>query len=190
MLANINVSEPRPPDDPDSALSYSMEGSPDQPPSALIPFAWSHGWNSYQAWNKFQEEVAGPLRGGNPGVRLIGPGAPADYFRDVPPGFHARDREWLIVPLYHIFGSEELSAHSPAVSQLAPLPYVAMNEQDATKLKLRPEQRVMVTIDGSSYDLTLKLHADLPAGVAALPVGIRPLQAINFPCWASIAGAS
>jgi len=193
MLANIHVSEPRPPDDPDSALSYSMEGSPNQPPSALIPFAWSPGWNSYQAWNKFQEEVAGPLRGGNSGVRLIAPGTPAasdDYFRDVPPGFQARDREWLIVPLYHIFGSEELSAHAPAVSQLAPLPYVAMNEQDATKLKLRSGQRVMVTIDGRSYDLPLKLHADLPAGVAALPAGIRPIQAINSPCWASIAGAS
>lgn len=190
MLAHINVSEPKPPDDPDSALSYSMEGSPDQPPSALIPFAWSPGWNSYQAWNKFQEEVAGPLRGGNPGVRLIAPAASADYFREVPPGFQARDREWLIVPLYHIFGSEELSAYSPAVNQLVPLPYVAMNDQDVTKLKLRPEQRIMVTIDERTYDLPLKVRADLPAGVAALPAGIRPLQAINSPCWASIAGAS
>src|SRR6185312_8867707 len=45
MLANIDVSEPKPPEDADSALSFSMEGNPDQPPSALIPFAWSPGWN-------------------------------------------------------------------------------------------------------------------------------------------------
>jgi NADH-quinone oxidoreductase subunit G len=192
MLTNIDVSEPRPPDDPDSALSYSMEGSPDQPPSGLIPFAWSPGWNSYQAWNKFQEEIAGPLRGGNPGVRLLESTAQsdADYFRDVPPEFQRRDREWLIVPLYHIFGSEELSTHSQAVNQLAPLPYVAMNGQDAMKLNLRPEERVMVTIDGRSYDLPLKIRADLRAGVAALPAGIPPIQGINFPSWASIAGAS
>jgi NADH-quinone oxidoreductase subunit G len=192
MLAHINVNEPKPPDDPDSALSYSMEGSPDQPPSALIPFAWSPGWNSYQAWNKFQEEIAGPLRGGNPGVRLLESTAQsdADYFRDVPPEFQRRDREWLIVPLYHIFGSEELSTHSQAVNQLAPLPYVAMNGQDAMKLNLRPEERVMVTIDGRSYDLPLKIRADLRAGVAALPAGIPPIQGINFPSWASIAGAS
>ena len=55
MLANIHVSEPKPPDDPDSPLAFSMEGNPDQPPSALIPFAWSPGWNSYQAC----EQVSG-----------------------------------------------------------------------------------------------------------------------------------
>ena len=31
-LANINVSEPKPPDDPDSPLSFSMEGTPTHPP--------------------------------------------------------------------------------------------------------------------------------------------------------------
>ena len=74
MLANISVHEPKPPDDPDSPLSFSMEGNPDQPPSALLPFFWSPGWNSIQAVNKFQAEIGGPLRQGDPGVRLIEPG--------------------------------------------------------------------------------------------------------------------
>ena len=55
MLANISVHEPKPPEDPDSPLSFSMEGYPDEPPAALIPFFWSPGWNSIQAVNKFQE---------------------------------------------------------------------------------------------------------------------------------------
>src|SRR6185437_2050397 len=34
MLANISVHEPKPPDDPDTPLSFSMEGTPDQAPAA------------------------------------------------------------------------------------------------------------------------------------------------------------
>jgi len=78
MLANIDVSEPKPPEDPDSPLSFSMEGSEDKPPEPLIPFFWSAGWNSIQATNTYQKEIGGPLRGGDPGVRMIDPSAGKD----------------------------------------------------------------------------------------------------------------
>ena len=157
----------------------------------MIPFAWAPGWNSYQAWNKFQEEIAGPLRGGNPGVRLVEPPAQpnGDYFRDVPSGFQPREGEWLIVPLYHIFGSEELSLHSPGVKQLAPDAYLAMNEHDATRLKLRAEDPVVVTIRDRSYQLPLKVRLDLPVGLTGIPAGIGPLQGIRLPAWSRIVGA-
>ena len=101
MLANINVHEPKPPDDPDSPLAFSMEGYPDQPPAPLIPLFWAPGWNSVQAVNKFQEEIGGPLRGGDPGVRLIEPGAEPSQLRRrrYPPAFEPRADEWLVVPL-------------------------------------------------------------------------------------------
>jgi NADH-quinone oxidoreductase subunit G len=188
MLANIDLSEPKPPDDPDSPLSFSMEGSPDQPPSPLIPFAWSPGWNSYQAWNKFQEEIAGPLRGGNPGVPLVEAAAQPqqEYVRDVPAPFQPRDGEWLIVPFYHIFGSEELSIHSQGVKQLSPGAYLAMNDKDAERAGLRPEDRIEFTIAAISYQVALKLRADLPQGIAAIPAGIEPLQGIHLPDWSRI----
>ncbi len=122
MLANVNVSEPKPPDDPDSALAFSMEGYNGQPPGALIARYWAPGWNSVQALNKFQSEVGGPLRGGDPGRRLIEP-APVKqvtYFREAPPPFQAPGDRWLMVPIHHIFGSEELSVLSPGVAELAP----------------------------------------------------------------------
>ena len=88
MLANISVHEPKPPDDPDSPLSFSMEGNPDQPPSALLPFFWTPGWNSIQAVNKFQAEIGGPLRQGDPGVRVIErDGAEFSFFEQLPPAF-------------------------------------------------------------------------------------------------------
>ncbi|MEW5744075.1 MAG: NADH-quinone oxidoreductase subunit NuoG [Nitrospirota bacterium] len=75
IVANETVFEPRPPGDPDSPLAFTMEGFPGMPPPALIPRFWAPGWNSPQAVIKFQSEVDGPLRGGDPGRRLIEPSA-------------------------------------------------------------------------------------------------------------------
>jgi NADH-quinone oxidoreductase subunit G len=42
----VDVSELKPPGDPDSPLAFSMEGDGEPPPSALIPRFWKAGWNS------------------------------------------------------------------------------------------------------------------------------------------------
>jgi hypothetical protein len=86
MRANISVHEPRQPQDKDTMFAFSMEGN-NQPsaPRSQIPFAWAPGWNSPQAWNKFQDEVGGKLRHGDPGVRLIEASASGlEYFTAVP----------------------------------------------------------------------------------------------------------
>ncbi len=86
MRANISVHEPRQPQDKDTTFAFSMEGN--NGPLAdrqQMPFAWSPGWNSPQAWNKFQDEVGGKLRHGDPGVRLIEAGeGKLGYFDRVP----------------------------------------------------------------------------------------------------------
>jgi NADH-quinone oxidoreductase subunit G len=168
-----------------------MEGNPDQPPSALIPFAWSPGWNSYQAWNKFQEEIAGPLRGGNPGVRLFEPPVEQrDYFRDAPGEFQPRDGDWLVVPLYQIFGSEELSIHSSGVAQLSPQPYLAVNDRDAKRLGWTEKSTAEFAIGGVSYRALIQARPDLPIGVAGVPVGIEPFLGIQLPAWTRIVRVS
>ncbi|HSB34145.1 MAG TPA: molybdopterin-dependent oxidoreductase, partial [Nitrospirota bacterium] len=116
MLANIDVHEPKPVDDPDSPLSFSMEGYESRPPSPLISRYWSPGWNSVQALNKFQQEVGGPLSGGDPGKRLIEP-APAGstaYFSDIPQA-GAKEYSPADFQRHFIFGSEELSSYAPAI---------------------------------------------------------------------------
>jgi NADH-quinone oxidoreductase subunit G len=188
MHANINVSEPKPPDDPDSPLSFSMEGYPDQPPSALIPFFWSPGWNSIQATNFYQKEVAGPLRGGDPGARLIEPDAspPNGYFTRVPTAFAPRDGEWLVVPAYHIFGSEEQSLHSPAVAELAPTPYIALNPDDAARHGLSAESLAEVKLDGAICRVQVRVRPDMPRGVAALLLGMAPVVGVRLPAWGTL----
>ena len=89
MRANISVHEPRQPQDKDTMFAFSMEGN--NSPTAnrnQVPFAWAPGWNSPQAWNKFQSEVGGSLRHGDPGVRLIEAGeGTLDYFTTIPAAF-------------------------------------------------------------------------------------------------------
>ena len=72
MNAKIAVSEPKPPQDIDSPLAFSMEGYKGTPPASLTPYYWSPGWNSLQASNKYLDEPGGHVRnGGNSGIRLF-----------------------------------------------------------------------------------------------------------------------
>jgi NADH-quinone oxidoreductase subunit G len=191
MFANITVHEPKPPDDPDTALNYSMEGYFGKPPPALIPLFWAPSWNSVQSVHKFQAEVGGPLAGGDPGVRLIEPRSEAGFafFKGVPAAFEPRGDEWLIVPLHHIFGSEELSALSPAIAERIPEPYLALSSEDAARLKVDAGQSLSLTLFGAEYRLPVRLRPALPRGVAGLPVGLSGLVGLALPAWGRIAPA-
>ena len=185
MLANISVHEPKPPDDPDSALAFSMESGPGTAPSSLIPFFWAPGWNSIQAVNKFQSEVGGALRGGDPGVRLIEPSQQSgwQYFSAIPPQFKAQPGEWLLVPIFHIFGSEELSRQAQGIAQLLPRPYVALNPVEAALLGVKASEQIKVTAAGSQFELEVILRADLPRGIAGLPAGLSLLDGVLLPAF-------
>ncbi len=185
-LVNINISEPKPPEDLDSPLSFSMEGTPDQPPAALIPFFWSPSWNSIQAVNTYQKEIGGPLRGGDAGVRILEPaeanGQP--YFNVIPSAFQPRDGEWLLLPMYHIFGSDELSHAAPGIAELTAKPHVAVNSAE-----FKENQEVDISYSGSTFRLPVRIRPDLPAGVAGLSIGTAPLVGITLPAWGTIARA-
>jgi NADH-quinone oxidoreductase subunit G len=182
-FVNINVSEPKPPDDPDSPLSFSMEGTPDQPPAAVIPFFWSPSWNSIQAVNNYQKEVGGPLRGGDAGIRLFEPATNngRSYFGAIPPAFHPPAGEFLLLPMYHIFGSDELSLSAPGIAELAAKPHVAVNAGD-----LAEGMEVEVTCASGTLRLPVQIHPEMPAGVAALSAGLPSLAGIRLPAWGKI----
>jgi NADH-quinone oxidoreductase subunit G len=174
MQADVDVSEPKPPQDPDTPLSFSMEGYEGQPPAPLIPRFWAPGWNSVQSLNKFQSEIAGPLRGGESGRRLIEPGQidQLTYFADIPAAFTPRAGEWLVVPVHHIFGSEELSMVTPGVARRAPQPYLALKPDAITSLGLSEGDIVTVTLAEQTVKLPVKSMPALPDGLAGLPVSL------------------
>ena len=179
MRANISVHEPRQPRDTDTALAFSMEGhdgtQSGSRPGALIPFAWAPGWNSPQAWNKFQDEVGGQLQGGDPGIRLLAAAVndPESPYSDrVPAAFVARADAWTVVPLAHIFGSDELSARAAPLASLIPAAYVALNPADADTLEVAEDATLEVTLPGGAVRLPLRRRESLPRGTLGLVVGV------------------
>jgi NADH-quinone oxidoreductase subunit G len=188
MVADRTVHEPPPPDDRDAPLAFSMEGYGGQAPAALVARYRAPRWNSVQALNKFQEEVAGPLRGGDAGARLVEPpptpqAAPAPA---VPARFAPVPDRFLAVPLHEIYGTDELSMLSPPIAGRAPAPYLALGALDAERLGLQHGDGVRVTLppDGpleTRLSLPLRLVPSLPAGLCGLPVGLPLLPFVDLP---------
>jgi NADH-quinone oxidoreductase subunit G len=190
--ADQTVFEPPPPEDADSALAFSMEGTPLEPPSALIPRYWAPGWNSLAALNKFQIEVGGPLHDGDPGQRLIAPKPypQSPYFKDFVSPFARRPQQFLVVPHHHIYGSEPLSAASAPVASLCPKPYIALNGADAAAAGIAgADQEVVLSLAGASLRLSVILDSTLAASLAAVPAGIAPFEGLDLPAWGTIAAA-
>lgn len=188
MRAHKNVSEEKPPDDPDSPLSFTMEGFRGQVPSSSISYFWAPGWSSIQSVNKFQIEVGGRLHGGDPGKRLIEPTNAVDpeFYQNVPNPFHQKDQAFQVIPLYHIFGSEAQSMNSPAIQERSVEPYLALNPKDAEQLDV--QDGASLTLESGQTLLTLPVHikADLPAGLVGYPRGLPGLPELNLPALAKL----
>ena len=174
MRANISVHEPRQPQDKDTMFAFSMEGN-NQPGAARsqIPFAWAPGWNSPQAWNKFQAEVGGKLRHGDPGVRLF---EAADgqlaWFDNVPAAFTGQPDGWRVAPYYQLFGSEEMTQRAPVIQQRMAAPCVVVNPQDAAKLGVNAGAVLQFTCKGEQLRLPVRFSSQLQAGQVGLPLGL------------------
>jgi NADH-quinone oxidoreductase subunit G len=196
MDAHVSIHERKPPDDGDTPLCFSMEGADLNLPPALIPRYWAPGWNSVQALNKFQREVGGELIGGetgacvfegagNPGgepsVGRIAyyPGSPLTGERKVPKG------DFFILPCFHVFGSEELSAAAEGIASRAPRAYIGLSKESAERMGLSEgaEARVVSDVEGRSFSaaLPVRLIPGLPQSCALLPVGLPGTEWLDLP---------
>ncbi|AFY19002.1 NADH-quinone oxidoreductase subunit NuoG [Pseudomonas sp. UW4] len=174
MRADISVHEPRTPQDKDTAFAFSMEGySGSAEPRQQVPFAWSPGWNSPQAWNKFQDEVGGHIRAGDPGTRLIeSTGDSLNWFASVPRAFNPAPGTWQVVPFFHLFGSEENSSKAAPVQERIPAAYVALAKSEADRLGVNDGAMLSLNVAGQTLRLPLRINEELGAGLVALPAGI------------------
>ena len=182
MRANISVHEPRTPQDQDTAFSFSMEGySGSVEPRQQVPFAWSPGWNSPQAWNKFQDEVGGHLRAGDPGTRLIeSQGDKLNWFANIPGAFAPARGTWQAVPFYHLFGSEENSSRAAPVQERIPQAYVALAKSEADRLGVNDGAMLSLNVAGQTLRLPLRINEELGAGLVALPKGLAGIPPAIF----------
>jgi NADH-quinone oxidoreductase subunit G len=184
MNAQLAVSEPGVSQDPDSPLAFSMEGRQEFPPSFLVPFYWTPGWNSVQAMYDYLDEPNGSMKGGDPGVRLIEPGEGHNnsYFTIKPQQFEYKRGEWLIVPVYQIFGSDELSSASSSIAQRIQEPFLYLNQEDAELMSIRDGELIQLDVPGNELKINVKIEISIQQGLAALSVNLSGMQFIDLPC--------
>lgn len=70
MLAHVNVHEPKPAEDKNSPLAYSMEGTRQNTHGSLISFYLMPGWHSVQATNKILRELDQVVNARSTGIRI------------------------------------------------------------------------------------------------------------------------
>jgi NADH-quinone oxidoreductase subunit G len=137
MRANVSVHEPKQREDEETPLAFTMEGLNRTQPGALLPWVWSPGWNSNQSVQKFQDHPGGALKGGTAGARLLtagGRGETGSTHSNIDAEEKAQTGHWQLVPRQRIFGSDELSALSPAIAELTESGFIEINNADATAL--------------------------------------------------------
>ncbi len=95
-----------------------------------------------------------------------------------------------MVPAFHIFGSEELSALGTAVSERVPEPYVGMNEGDSNALGKKEGDEVALDLGNVIRSLPVRIIPSLPSGLIALPAGLPGLEGIVLPKWGKVSDSS
>jgi len=181
MHADIKVGEAGQPQDMETPFAFSMEGDTGHVPPALLPVIWAPGWNSNQAINKFQQQTGGHLRDGDPGIRLIEASGTLAWFGDIPPAFKPEQGRWRIMPLPHIFGSEELSGQSPSIVERLPAFCVLMNPLDAETLDIDTGDPVEIgsLLGISILKIPVQIEQTLPRGLLGITAGLPAFQAMK-----------
>lgn len=186
MFADRTMFEPPPPEDKESPLAFSMEGQTQQPRAGLEPRYWRPGWNSPQAMVFYLREVNGPLRTGEAGVCLFDSAPVAGTY-----GQPAAEPSsaLMAVPVYHLFGSEELSAHAPGVASLAPMPGIFMSEEEAARHGVKEGDSVTIVIGTTRASWPVRIRAMAP-GVIGVSAGMGELRGVVLPAPARLERAS
>jgi NADH-quinone oxidoreductase subunit G len=188
MNANVSVSEPKPPQDDDSPLVFSMEGYKGQSSSYFVPYYWSPGWNSVQAMNKYMDQPDGSLKDGNPGVLLFGKQIDPlpDFFRNIPDPFTPEKGKLLVVPVYLFFGSEELSSNGRSISPLIPEQLILINEKERNGLRITEDDAIKLTINKININAIIKTDNTIPDGIAGLALISGRTPYLDLPEWGII----
>jgi NADH-quinone oxidoreductase subunit G len=166
-------------------------------PDGMLPVATrTPGWNSNEAINRFQIEVDGPLRAGNPSLRIFatnGNGAHAapstlDAGRSTATAAPAGDDTTVLVcAAAEIFGSESMSRRGPALAELAPDTYLLLHPERAERLGVVAGRFYRLRLIGETFETSLEavveVDDELPDHVAVVPAGYTGTRWWQQPTW-------
>lgn len=183
MHSHVNIHEPCVLPNENTMFTYSMEGSHgNRSNHKQIAFAWSPGWNSPQAWNKFQNQINESLYPDDPGVLLFqkmqqqtsDAKNKINWFTKIPYPLVNENKninDWRIAPYWHLFGSEYTSQRSKYIKKCMSSIYAMLNPVDAKRLNIKKNMFIKFQCADQILCLPIKLSADLPILHIGLPIG-------------------
>jgi len=101
--------------------------------------------------------------------------------------FSARAHELRVLPIYHLFGSDEMAAKAPVTESRNVSAYVALSSATAAQLTVGADAVVLVRAGAGSAKLPVRIDDSLPLGTLGLPVGLTDQPLVARQGWATIA---
>lgn len=181
MRADISVHEPRQEQDENGVMVFSMEGVPATRDASVFSSPWTPGWNSNQSVLNFQNSINGALRQASHGQCLILNSVSRktyfEYSKTSNDKASGKKESLSVFPLYQLFGSEELTAHTPAIQAKATAAYVAISPKDAQSLGLKATDGVEVENNGA---VAFIIRESINPGTVGVSVGLSGLNFQNI----------
>jgi len=192
MRADISVHETKQEQDEEGIMSYSMEGIPPVRDAEVFNTPWYGGWNSNQSIFKFQSHTGEGLKQATHGHVLVN-NAATDNLNSTDKKYSAVTTlatsagDYTVFPLYHLFGSEELTGKTPAIQEKATGAYIALCEEDAAKLGLQASDGLAVQNNGA---VPYVIRSSIKPGTVGVSVGLNGLNFADLEGGISLAKAS
>jgi NADH-quinone oxidoreductase subunit G len=176
MRADISVHEPKQEQDENGVMVYSMEGVAPVKDASVLGSPWAPGWNSNQSIVKFQSDAGGALKQASQGECLVASQTFDKTWFEFSASKTSKDG-FEVFPLYHLFGSEELSSRTPAIQEKATAAYIALSPTDAENLDLQASDGVQVENNGA---VPFIIRDAIKPGTVGVSVGLTGLNFQNI----------
>ncbi|QJC31796.1 NADH-quinone oxidoreductase subunit NuoG [Enterobacteriaceae endosymbiont of Donacia tomentosa] len=173
ILANINIHEPKQPEDKDTIFNFSMEGNYNSDINCThLPFLWAPGWNSLQALNKFQKEIGVSSKYNAIGFKIKKKHNNNINIKknNVFKKFKISDK-LLIVPCYNFFNSNSLVQKSSLIKEYFSNYYAFLNNKDAMKLGILNNCLIKIYCLNNIIQLKTFISTSLHQGLIGVPLG-------------------
>ena len=123
------------------------------------------------------------MKGGDTGIKLILPNGNQDsiYYK---PGIQPKELqvgEFMLVPVFQIFGSEELSSAAATLAKRIPEPFIYLNPEDGKELDLQTGEWIQLETATTKFQLKVRWEYSIKKGLAGISVGLPGMPFIEVP---------
>ena len=123
------------------------------------------------------------MKGGDTGIKLIVPIGNPDriYYKPLFQPVELQAGEFIMIPAYQIFGSEELSSSAATLAKRIPEPFIYLNTEDGKELDVETGEWIQLETATTKFQLKVRWEDSIKKGLAGISVGLPGMPFIEVP---------